>query len=86
MTQNQVCEGIFKFYRPNPKGDGTTEQFFSVEFKGGRIFSQKLVVLDTLDPEAIHHPPLEEISVVFTGITQTYTDGGITHEDSWEKG
>ncbi len=83
LVNNEGCEGQFKFYRPNQKGDGTTEQFFTVAFKGGRVFSQKLVVSNTLDKEAVNHPPLEEVSFVFHTINWTYTDGGITHEDSW---
>jgi type VI secretion system secreted protein Hcp len=83
LVNNEGCEGTFKFYRPNPKGDGTTQQFFSVAFKGGRVFSQRLVVFNTLDPDAVNHPPLEEVGFVFTTISWTYTDGGITHEDSW---
>jgi type VI secretion system secreted protein Hcp len=83
LVNNEGCEGTLKFYRPNPKGDGTTEQFFSVAFKGGRVFSQKLLVQNTLDPDQVNHPPLEEVGFVFTTINWTYTNGGITHEDSW---
>ena len=31
LCNNQEIEGIFKFFRPSPTGDGTTEQFFTVE-------------------------------------------------------
>src|SRR5690242_4214681 len=27
LCENQVIEATFKFFRPNPTGDGTTEQF-----------------------------------------------------------
>jgi type VI protein secretion system component Hcp len=39
-------------------------------------------VLDTLDPATALRPPLEEVSFVFTRISWTYTNGGITFEDA----
>ncbi len=30
LCDNQVIEAEFKFYRPNPTGDGTTEQFYTM--------------------------------------------------------
>jgi type VI secretion system secreted protein Hcp len=83
LVENQQVEGAFKFYRPNPTGDGTTEQFFTVAIKGGRVFSQKLLILNTLDPQQASEPPLEEVGFVFHTINWTYTNGGIEHEDNW---
>ena len=83
LCQNETVEGVFKFFRPNPTGDGTTEQFFTVAIKGGRVFSQKLMILNTLDPEEATEPPLEEVGFVFSTINWTYTNGGIEHEDNW---
>lgn len=83
LVQNETVEGVFKFYRPNPAGDGTTEQFFTVAIKGGRVFSQKLMILNTLDPTEATEPPLEEVGFVFQTINWTYTNGGIEHEDNW---
>ena len=83
LVENQQIEGVFKFYRPNPTGDGTTEQFFTVAIKGGWVFSQKLFILNTLDPEQASEPPLEEVGFVFHTINWTYTNGGIEHEDNW---
>ncbi|HET6983356.1 MAG TPA: type VI secretion system tube protein TssD [Myxococcaceae bacterium] len=86
LVENQQVEGVFKFYRPNPTGDGTTEQFFTVAIKGGRVFSQKLLILNTLDPQQASEPPLEEVGFVFHTINWTYTNGGIEHEDNWSGG
>ena len=83
LVENQQVEGQFKFYRPNPTGDGTTEQFFTVAIKGGRVYSQKLLILNTLDPQQSAEPPLEEVGFVFHTITWTYTQGGVQHEDNW---
>lgn len=85
LTENQVIEGEFKFFRPNPTGDGTTEQFYTIGFKQGRINSIRQVVPDTIVPATSTNPPLEEITIVFHTISWTYTNGGVTHEDTWDK-
>lgn len=83
LCENQVIEGIFKFFRPNPNGDGTTEQFYTVAFKNGRVASQKQINPNTIVPATSTDPPMEEIGVVFHTIKWAYTNGGIEHEDSW---
>lgn len=83
LCENQVVEGVFKFFRPNPTGDGTTEQFYTVAFKQGRVASVQHVNPDTIVPATSTDPPLEEISFVFHTISWTYTNGGVTHEDTW---
>ncbi|MDO9016803.1 MAG: type VI secretion system tube protein TssD [Deltaproteobacteria bacterium] len=85
LVENQVIEATFKFFRPNPTGDGTTEQFYTVAFKQGRISSQKQIVPDTMVPATSTDPALEEITFVFHTISWTYTNGGVTHEDTWDQ-
>ncbi len=84
LCNNEVIEGKFKFFRPNPTGDGTTEQFYTVEIKRGRINSQKQIVPDTIVPATSTEPPLEEVTFVFHTVTWTYENGGITHQDTWD--
>ncbi len=85
LTQNQVIEGEFKFFRPSLAGDGTTEQFYTVKIKQGRINSQRQWVPDTIVPASSNEPPLEEVTFVFHTIEWTYTNGGVTHEDTWDQ-
>jgi type VI secretion system secreted protein Hcp len=85
LTENQAIEATFKFFRPNPVGDGTTEQFYTVNFKQGRIASIKQFVPDTIVPATSTEPPQEEVTFVFHTIGWTYTNGGVTHEDSWSQ-
>lgn len=82
LTENQVIEGTFRFYRPNPTGDGTTEQFYTVTIKQARVASVKQFVPDVLDPESAEEPPQEEITFVFHTVEWTYEPGGITHQDN----
>lgn len=83
LCNNEVIEAEFKFFRPNPTGDGTTEQFYTVGFKQGRVASFKSVSPDVLDPVSTNAPPLEEVGFVFHTINWTYTNGGVSHEDTW---
>ncbi|KFE71185.1 type VI secretion system tube protein TssD [Hyalangium minutum] len=85
LCENQVIEATFKFFRPNPTGDGTTEQFYTTTFKQGRINTIKHVVPDTIVPATSKDPALEELTFVFHTISWTYTNGGVTHEDSWSQ-
>jgi len=83
LVENAVVEGKLMFFRPNPTGDGTTEQFYTVQFKSGRINHIKQYVPSTIVPATAFEPPLEEISFVFHTINWTYTNGGVQHEDTW---
>jgi type VI secretion system secreted protein Hcp len=85
MVNNEVIDGVFKFYRPSPKGDGTTEQFYTVTIKQGRIAGLKQHNPDVFEPASATRPPMEEVSFVFHTISWTYTDGGVTHEDTWSQ-
>jgi type VI secretion system secreted protein Hcp len=85
LCENQVIEGKFKFFRPNPSGDGTTQQFYTIEIKQGRVGSARKWVPDTFVPATSTEPPLEEVTFVYHTITWTYEDGGITHQDTWDQ-
>ncbi len=84
LTSNERIDAVFKFFRPNPTGDGTTEQFYTVEIKNGNVASVHDIVHNTLDKTLVDHPPLEEVAFVFQDIKWTYMKGGITHEDKWK--
>ncbi len=85
LAQNEAIEGTFKFYRPSPSGDGTTEQFYSIEIYEGRVNSLRSFNPDTIVPASSTMPPMEEITFVFNKIVWTFEDGGVTHEDSWKE-
>ena len=85
LVNNEVFEGTFKFYRPTPAGDGTTEHFFSISVREGRLSSIKRVSPNCTDPARANEPPCEEISVVFGYIEWTYEKGGVSHVDHWSE-
>jgi len=84
LTKNSKLECEFKFYRPNPSGDGTTQQFFTVKITNGRVATQKLINEWTRPGDPHAAPPQEEVHFVFQDITWTFVDGGIEHQDSWQ--
>jgi type VI secretion system secreted protein Hcp len=84
LRRNEVIEATFKFFRPNPTGDGTTEQFFTIKIEKGRIASQRIVSPNVIVPAIATDPPQEEVSFVFHTITWTYENGGITDTDEWD--
>lgn len=84
LVNNEKIDGTFKFFRPSPTGDGTTEQYYTVEITGGRVDSIKQYVPDCLNPTSTGSPPLEEVCFTFESITWTFEDGGVSHTDSWQ--
>ncbi len=85
LCNNELIEGTFKFFRPNPAGDGTTEQFFTVVIEEGRVGSCTRVSPDVIDPASATAPPTEEVTFVFGKITWTYEPDGIEHTDHWSQ-
>ncbi len=85
LCNNEIIEATFKFYRPSPEGDGTTEQFFTVEIQEGRIASVTRVSPDVIDPASATAPPTEEVTFVFGYIRWCYERDGIEHIDHWSE-
>lgn len=84
FVNNEIAEGVFKFFRPNPTGDGTTEQFFTFEGKQGRITSVNPWSPDVINPATATMPALYQLTLQFQRVIQTYEDGGITFD--WDSG
>ena len=84
LVMNQVVDATFKFYRPSPNGDGTTEYFYSVAIKQGRIasFNQYDPQSNDTGASSIPAPMMEEVQFIFNDIEWTYQNGGISFEDS----
>jgi type VI secretion system secreted protein Hcp len=77
FTNNSVVLGLFRFYRPNPSGDGSTEQFFTFLGEQGRITSLNNWLPDAINPATANMPTLVQFTMRFNKVTQTYENGGI---------
>lgn len=85
LCNNEVVEGVFKFFRPSPTGDGTTQQFYTIEIAEGRVSGIRTWMPNSIEPASSMEPPQEEVSFVFHTITWTYEDGGVSHTDNWRE-
>jgi len=83
LCRNEKIDGEFKFFRPNPAGDGTTEQFFTVKIENGRVDSIERHSPNSFDPAESKNPPLETIKLVYAKITWIYTPTGAEFVDEW---
>ncbi len=84
LVNNEAAEGVFKFFRPDPTGTGSTQQFFTVEGRSGRLTSISEWLPDTLNPATASMPPLLQVTLLFDRVKNTYEDGGIEFE--WDSG
>ena len=85
LCNNERMEGKFRFYRPSATGDGTIEQYFTIEIKEGHIAGIHRFNPDVFDPAAAPHPATEEVSFVFGYIRWTHENDGIEHVDHWSR-
>src|SRR4030042_1534681 len=87
LCTNEVVEVTIKFYRPNPSGDGTTEQFYAIQLEEGRISSIKTISPNCVDDSTSMLPAMEEVSFIFGKITWTYSSGDANteFEDHWSQ-
>ncbi len=81
FARNETITGTFRFYRAG--GDGTTEHFFTIEVREGRVASVRQFVLGVLDADVADEPPQEEVTFVFSTISWRWEPTGIDHEDTW---
>ncbi len=80
---HEPLTAVFKFYRPNPSGDGTTQQFYTVTLRGAFISGIRREVLNVMDPQTAMLPPVERISFTYNEIQEVWEDGGFSVGDEW---
>lgn len=86
LCNNETIQGTIKFFRPSPTGDGTTEQYFTIEFKGGRVAFLEQISPDGYSNASAETPPVgpfEDVNFVFQTITWRYEPTGAEHTDTW---
>ena len=79
----EPCTATFRFFRPNPMGDGTTQQFYTVVLRGARISGLRREVLNAMDPATSYYPLVERVSFTYGDYYEVFTDGGIEDGDIW---
>jgi type VI secretion system secreted protein Hcp len=84
LSENHAVDCTFRFFRPCQRGSGDTEQFFTVEMRGGRINSIKQKSDSVVRPAEASVPPLEEVTFVAPSLAWTFmptgTPGKVTNK------
>ncbi|MBE0537023.1 MAG: type VI secretion system tube protein Hcp [Phycisphaerae bacterium] len=80
----EPCTATFRFYRPNPSGDGTIQHFYTVVLKGAQISGIRRQVPSAFDSASASSPPVERVSFTYGLITEIYhPDGDFESSDDW---
>lgn len=74
LCEGQIAEGTFRFYRPSPNGDGTTEQHHRVAIVG-RIVGIRQLSPSTVEAATAIQPAMEEVTFAYDSLTWTWLDG-----------
>jgi type VI secretion system secreted protein Hcp len=80
---HERLEIVIRFFRPNPTGDGTIQQFYTVALRHAYISGIRREVPNCLDPQATYAPPVERISFTYSGIEETWMPDGFVYGDDW---
>jgi type VI secretion system secreted protein Hcp len=85
LVSNEVLTDVtINFWRPSPgPAGGAEQQYFTIKLTNARIVDIRLISADTQDPAKAAEVPYEEVQFVYQKITWTWTDGGITAQDTW---
>jgi type VI secretion system secreted protein Hcp len=83
LVTNELLNVKFEFYRPDPEGDGTEEQFYMIELEGANLISFSGELPNTLGKETSAYPPLETLQLAYRKIIVTYQTDGVSAEDDW---
>ncbi len=79
----EPCTATFRFFRPNPTGDGTTQQYFTVVLRGARISGLRREVPNTFEPATSTLPVVERVSFTYGDYIEIFEDGGVEDGDMW---
>jgi type VI secretion system secreted protein Hcp len=80
---HERLEAEFRFFRPNPSGDGTIQQFYKVILHHAYISGIRQEVPNTLDPQTQAFPPVERVSFTYSGIEEIWGPDGFSSGDEW---
>ena len=81
LAQNQVITAEFRLRRPSAD-NSTVATYYTVSITGARVAGIRDWKTNTRDLSADRAGDLEEVSFIFTSITFTWVDGGVTFTDT----
>ncbi len=72
LAEKEKIHGSFRFFRPSPLGDGTTQQFYTIAFDQACITKVREYLPDTIQLATASEPPLEEVWITAQFISWNY--------------
>lgn len=81
--KNESLNVTLRFYRPNPIGDGTTQQFYTVILQDALISGLRREVRSTLEPGQSTYPPIERVSFTYRVIEERWESDEFEFGDEW---
>jgi type VI secretion system secreted protein Hcp len=76
LLRRKVCSIEARFYRPSPRGDGTTEMYYTVALEGASIIEVQTEATPALDPALGSRGTIETVTVAYRVMTITYEVSG----------
>jgi type VI secretion system secreted protein Hcp len=76
LCTNQAVEGTFKFFHPPADAKDKTDNFYTVEFKFGRVEAISFT-------SGSNDIPMETVTFAYRAVTLTFVKGGISSADDW---
>lgn len=86
-TNENITKFELQFWTPQLKaatGVGAEVQHYKVELKNANIANINFRMANNKHPDLMKFAEYEEIAFTYEEITWTWSDGGITANDSWE--
>ena len=81
ITNEVLTDVTIAFWRQT--ATGAEQQYFTIKLTNGRVVGITLRSADIHDPTKADEVPCEDMQFVYQKIAWTWTDGGITAQDSW---
>ena len=84
LTNNEnITEWELQFWRPSTTG--AEQQHYTIKLTNANIASIHMRMLNNKNPELMKYETFEEVQFTYQKIEWTWTDGGITADDDWER-
>ncbi len=82
LTSNEVLKDVtLDFWQPSAAGGGAEKKYYTVKLENASIAGIRHVMPNNKVPELARQAAYEEISLVYSSITWTFVDGGVTSTD-----
>jgi len=85
LENGERVEGTFRFYRPNPAGDGTVEWYYTVELQDARIAAINTVLRGPTGGQPVPGGSVyfEEVKFIYRSMVRIFQPTGTEYRFVW---